>query len=248
VQAFGTLKNTAINTNITLIRDAFNNLSAADQTPGSYAFAQTSGVSNVLVDLSQVQSSYLTVTLPASPSIGDPPVTVTISRGGISGIIVSSCIIVTDDGVSIMGIVSGSSGDTTGKPFLTNSGDSLTFQFVGGTCGWAITDSSLSAYVTPAGTNSFQQWNNKPNTFNRLDAVLDTTSLPSAVIDLSGINVPGLSAAFTQANGSSPQGLTTSSISQTFNGVTGVYTISPSSLNVRYLFTCVATDTFVVTT
>jgi hypothetical protein len=241
VQAFGSVKNSDVNTNLSLIRDAFNNLSAVDSTGGGYTFVSTGGVSNVLVDLSAVGYSgfnYVSVTLPAFAAVGDPPVTVTVGQGSTVGTVVSSCQVL-GGGTPIMGIVS-----ANGQPFLTASGDSLTFQYVGGTCGWAITNSSLSALATPLGVTTVQGWNaTNLVAFHRLEQVVDTTALAYTGLLLDGINVPGLWTAFTQAPGSLPKTL---NVAGTINGAAGY--VIPVTPNIRHLFTCIATNNFVRTT
>lgn len=249
VQAYAPVKNTDVNANLLLIQAAFNSLSGYDQSPASYAFGNAQR--NVLIDLSATSpNSWLTVTLPQNPSIGDPPVRVAISTSGFSSTsnAQASAVIVTNDGSNIMGVPTLPS--LSGLPFLTNAGDTLTMLFIGGSYGWVIAESMLSSYVTPLGIATMQSWD--PfycHTFHGLDSIIDTSSISNLTIDLAGINSPGLTCSFVIASGAAPKNLVTSSGAQSFNTIVGAYTINATtSQNVRYRFTCMDTDYFTVST
>lgn len=251
VQAFGQVKNTDVNTNLSLIQAAFNAANAFDLTLSAYAFGSNATQRNVLVDLSSAaaQSQYVTVTLPPNPSIGDPPIRIAIAQGGYSSSAnaLSSCVINTSDGSSIMGVASAV--DLDGLPFLTNTGDSVTLVYIGGTYGWVIVDRDISPFATPTGIATIQSWDSLYcHCFHGLDSIVDTTSISNVTLKLAGINHPGLWTSFTIATGTTPVAVQTSSGAQTFNGVVGAYTIPASPVDVRYRFTCIATDTFAVTT
>ncbi len=247
VQPFGTVKNSDVNTNLTLIEDAFNSMTAFTPVQGSVALGADK-VRNILVDLSSIATTgYATVTLPDSPTIGDPPVVVAVIESGYSSLTngLSSVIVTTADGNKIMGVVPGGSYD--GLPFLTNAGDKIKFVFVGGPYGWVI-QSSLSVYAAPTAIATLQQWDSANlHCFHCLDSVIDTSAISNTTLSMLGINAPGLSCSFTITDGAGPQAIVTSSGSQTFNGTMGVFTIPASPTDVRYRFTCIATDHFSVT-
>jgi len=243
------VKNSDLNANLLLIKQAFDSISAYDTASASFVFGPNQR--NVLVDLSGAGSGFwLTATLPENPTIGDPPIRVTISRGGFSSVdnSMSSCVVCTSDGANIMGVPTISS--LEGLPFLTNTGDSMQFAYIGGTYGWVIVDKLFSAFAPPTDISTVQPWDSfYLNAFHQLDTVIDSTNITNTQIKLVGINQPGLWASFTLADGSSPQTLVTDSGSQTFNGVVGAFTLDFATYgNERVLFTCVGTDAFVVTT
>jgi hypothetical protein len=205
----------------------------------------------VLIDLSATSpGSWLTCTLPENPTIGDPAVKVTVSRGGFSSVAQAqaSVVIVTNDGTNIMGQPRTPS--LTGLPFLTNAGDDLSFLFIGGSYGWIIAQSLITSYVTPAGTLSMQSWDpNYLSCFHGLDTVVDTSNVTNLTIKLDGINRTGLSCSFVISPGAAPQNLVTSSGAQYFNNVAGAYLINATtSQNIRYRFTCLDVDNFSVST
>jgi hypothetical protein len=248
VQPYGTVKNSDVNTNLALIQSAFNSMSALNLQQGSVAIGSDK-VRNILVDLSSVSNTgYLTVTLPEGPAIGDPPVRVLSVESGYSSLTngLSSAVVTTADAAKIQGVTP--AGSLDGLPFLSNAGDYIEFTYIGGTYGWAITDSNVSAYVTPAAIATLQQWDSANlHCFHKLESVIDTTLITNTTLSLAGINAPGLWCSFTIADGSSPQAIVTSSGAQTFNGTTGVFTIPASPTDVRYRFTCIASNTFAVT-
>jgi hypothetical protein len=248
VQPFGTVKNSDVNMNLALIQDAFNAMSAFTPTQSATAIGADK-VRNILVDLSSVATAgYMTVTLPDSPTVGDPPVTVAVVESGYSALVngLSSVIVTTADGNTIMGVTPAGSYD--GLPFLTNAGDSIKFVFIGGPYGWVIQEANLSVYATPTAIATLQQWDSSNlHCFHGLDSVIDTSAITNTTLSLAGINAPGLSCSFTIANGAGPQAILTSSGSQTFNGTTGVFTIPASPVDVRYRFTCISTNHFAVT-
>jgi hypothetical protein len=245
---FGPLKNTDLNTNLAAIRDAFNSLSAQVQTSAGGAFSNSSGGAlNILVDLTSAGAvgTYVTQQLPQNPAIGDPWVTVEVQQTGISGANVASCIVTTGDGTLIMGVAT--TGSFDGLPFLTNPGDRLTFAYIGGSYGWVIIDGNVSSYVTPTSATAVQTWDpTKLHVFSGLDSVVDTRLITNTTLSLAGINKPGLQASMMIGpSAGAPVNIVTSSGSQVFNGVTGVYTLSVQYR--RYRFTCISADHFTVT-
>jgi hypothetical protein len=248
VQPYAPVKNSDVNANLLLIEAAFNSLSNFDNSSSSYAFGNSQR--NVLIDLSATTpGSWLTCTLPQNPTIGDPAVRVSVSRSGYSSVAQaqSSVVVVTADGKNIMGIPTIASLD--GLPFLTNAGDTLTMLFVGGTYGWVIAESLITSYVAPLGVLTVQSWDpNYVHCFHGLESLIDTSTITNTQIKLTGINKPGLWASFQVLPGSVPVSLVTSSGAQTFNGVTGAFTVSSPPPNVNYRFTCIAVNNFVVTT
>jgi hypothetical protein len=249
VQPYAPVKNSDVNANLLLIQQAFNAISQYDYAAGSYSFGNANR--NVLMDLSSTSpGSWLTVTLPENPTIGDPAVKVTVATSGFSSTAQAqaSVVVVTKDGTNIMGVPTTPS--LNGLPFLTNAGDDLSFLFIGGSYGWIIAQSLVTSYVTPPGTLTMQSWDpNYLHCFHGLDTVVDTTNITNLQINLEGINRGGLSASFVIAPGLAPQNLVTSSGAQFFNGVAGAFLINATtSKNIRYRFTCLDVDNFSVST
>jgi hypothetical protein len=252
VAPFGQITNADINQNLLAIQAGFNAQNAQIQKGASHAFA-TTGSRNVLVDMSNfagTTTSSVSVTLPPNPVVGDPPVTITILAGA-TGVGPAagppraiSCVPITSDGTKINSQIAGAVG-LHPLPFLTNSGDTITLLYVGGSIGWMILDSNISTYVNPPGDiTAF--YGNGVDYFPNMDMVLDLTNYFGAYAGTGSFTMQvGQSASFTLANLASSLGLQIGSGAQTFNGVAGPYIITTT--NVRYKFTCTAANTYIVT-
>lgn len=247
VQPFGSTKNTDINNNLNAIAAAFNAQNAQVSSSASLTIP-SSGSRNILYDLSQAPpGSFYICSLPTSPTVGDPPVTVTCVAAApqTSGSAVTGVVITTLDGSSINGVAN--TARHAGVPFLTFAGDTITLVFIGGAVGWNIVNNNIGAFTNAANTVSCPWAPTFLEVFQGSNALVDTTAAAWGAFvaaESVGLPLPGMSAAITALN-------TTRNIqfgvgSQTFNGVAGPYVISAA--NIRYLFTCTAANTFNVTT
>jgi hypothetical protein len=238
VPSFGAVKNSDINANLNAIQAAFNAQNTWLLTQGALAVPAT-GPRNILVDLSATTTGSVTITLPAFPTVGDPPIniaivaTVPVAPGGAP-----NCAIVDANGHNIYGIAS-----TVVDFAMMTPGDYVSLLYFGGTVGYVYAAYSASVAVNAPLTFIFQNNVSLTTLFHQLEIATDT-SVGGQAASVAGINKAGLWAAVTRTGGSPTVTIGTSG--ETYNGIAGPFNISTS--NVRYKFTCVALNTFMVTT
>lgn len=249
VQPLGQTKNSDINANLIAIQSAFNAQNAQTLTSAGYSIAST-GQRNVVVDLSVLVNTgnYAQISLPQLPSVGDPPVTISLMSSGYStdGISVNSAAVIrTLDGAKIMGISSGP--DPLPFPMMVTAGDSMTLTFIGGAVGWDFTSYNVAPIINPAGTG-MPVVSTPFSPFTRTEMLIDTTlsainiNLDQAAVG--NIRVVGQWCAITRRSGAN--NINVGSVALTFNGVAGPFVINTS--NIRYLFTLSSASAFTVMT
>lgn len=241
VQAFGSIKNSDINTNLNAIAAAFNNQNAQTLATGAITIP-SSGSRNFLVDMSGIgYGTNLVLKLPLPVVVGDPPVTITLLNPTVAAAVAAANqggILIDTQGNQLYGVPYGNNA----RPMLTNAGDTVSLLYVGGSVGWVYTNYEISPAINPANTLPPRN-TSQTELWHQSEFCVDTTQA-GIVFQTDGINFAGLWGAVTLRSGANT--ISVGTASQTFNGTAGPYVISVA--NTRYRFTCDATNTFLVTT
>lgn len=237
---FVQVKNTDINVNLIAIQNAFNALTQLQQTSSSFSFGD-SGSRSVAIDLRSASASsfYVTVNLPISPNVDDPPVTISISNEGARtpGVLASAALIQTADGNLVMGVDPTAS--PLGAPYLSNSGDTISLLFVGGSIGWLISDYKAGAFVNNVGADT-TGWNalsllvGTVGLFPGLDCLIDTSGFVGVASSPLVLGVTGCSASITKANAGG-NNINVGTFAQTFNGGVGPFIIALNAIKYTFI-------------
>jgi hypothetical protein len=225
-RVYGNYDPAALNASFTAIAAAFNPAWSVITTDTQL----TATLRSVVADTSGVAAnSKIVVTLPANPSIGDPPCFVSIRASGIAN--PSNCIVTTSDGTNINSIAQLAS-PYLQSPALWAGSDFLHFTFVGGIIGW-LAEGELGAVPTTA-----------PFAFGAMpwqgQSLVVTNSATYAV---EALQVEGVSATVIRNAASATINLGDST--STFNGNAGPYAL-PTDLK-AYKVTCIGVRAFEVT-
>lgn len=142
--AFQQIKPTDQSVETNNIAAAFNAIDAFQVFTAS-AQIGAGGSRNILVDNSIILNTGnpVIVMLPASPTVGDPPIRVTLLNGGYATAGGHSATYIQGDTGASDPIM----GSLTILPRLYGAGDYIELVWIGGLTGWAITDLEIGAYA-----------------------------------------------------------------------------------------------------
>ncbi len=231
VQTFGIFDPNGLNTNFSNIQAAF----ATSRSTITGDTQLTATLRNVSADLSTAGGPIL-VTLPANPTVGDPPCSVAVLTTYYSalGSPFANCIITTSDGMPISSIVPNVG--NTNAASIGAAGDFLAFRYVGGALGWLATGQLCAAMLNTPPARGACPWQGQRLSVN-------TSGGPMA-LGVEGLQAVGANATIVRTAGAS--NISVGDSTSKFNGVSGPYVISAS--NIAYKFTCLGSRAFEVTT